>query len=95
MTLFQDSFYELNQVAAILFGGGILGFVFSTIVLKVIPALLIIYPLLLKEEDHPRAPPHEIRQVKLAVIIALIVANLFYGYIVLLHNVPLLITRVF
>jgi len=44
MTVFQDSFYELNRLAAVLFGGGILGFVFSTIVLKAVPAILIIYP---------------------------------------------------
>ena len=93
MTVFQDSFYELNPLAAVLFGGGLLGFVFSTIVLKAIPAILIIYPLLLKENNHPLAKPHEMRQVKLAAIIALIVANLFYGYIVLLHNIPLLISR--
>ncbi|MDA4130126.1 MAG: DUF5658 family protein [Thaumarchaeota archaeon] len=94
MTVFRDSFYELNRVAAILFGGGIFGFVFSVIVLMVIPTMLIIYPLLLKENDHPDSQPHEIRQVKLAVIIALVVANLFYGYIVLLHNIPVLISRI-
>ncbi len=80
MTVFQDSFYELNRVAALLFGGGIPGFVFSTLVLKVIPALVIIYPLLLKEGNQPLAQPVEIRQVKLAAIIGLIVADLFYGY---------------
>ena len=94
MTLFQDSFHELNGVAAILFGDGIPGFVFSTIVLKVIPGILIIYPLLLKPGDNLGAPPHQIRQVKLAAIIALIVVDLFYGYVVPVHNLPLLISRI-
>ena len=93
MTVFQDSFYELNSVAAQLFGSGIGGFIFSTIVLKIIPALVLIYPLLLKERHNPHSKPYEIRQVKLGAIVALIVANLFYGYIVLLHNIPLLVSR--
>ena len=95
MTLFQDSFYELNSIAARLFGGGILGFVFSTIVLKVIPAMVLVYPLLLREGDNPRTQPYQVRQVKLAAIVALIVVDLFYSYIVLIHNIPLLVSRLF
>jgi len=93
MTAFQNSFYELNSVAALLFGDGIDGFIFSTIVLKVIPVIVLIYPLLLKEGDNPLTQPHQVRQVKLGAIIALIVVDLFYGYIVLLHNIPLLVLR--
>ena len=87
-----EGFYELNRLAASLFGKGILGFIFATLVLKVIPAIVILYPLWLKEGAHIK--PHEVRMVKIAVIAALIVVNLLYIYVVLLQNIPLILQHI-
>ena len=85
-------FHELNRLPASLFGTGVLGFVFATLVLKIIPAIVALYPLLLKDGPHVR--PYKVRMVKLAAIIALIIVNLFYGYIVLVQNIPLIVHQI-
>jgi len=92
MYAFPGSFHELNRLAAPLFGSGILGFIFASAVLKIIPAIALLYPLLLKENTQRR--PHEIRSVKLAVIVALIIVDLFYGYVVLFLNIPLVVPQI-
>jgi len=92
MYAFPDSFHELNRLAAPLFGSGILGFIFASIVLKVIPAIALLYLLFLKENTHTR--PYKVSPAKLAAIVALIIVDLFYGYVVLFQNIPLLVHQI-
>jgi hypothetical protein len=93
MRLFPASFFEMNRLAASLFGTNtFLGFLLATIVLKVIPIGVILYPVLLGRNPS-EASSYQVRAVKIAAIVALVAANLIYGYVVLFQNIPILMNQ--
>ncbi len=81
------SFHEFNVLAASLFHNQVEGLLVAVVLLKAVPVVVILYALFLKEKNHHS---HQVRAVKLGVSIALILFNIFYGYVVLFNNLVLL-----
>ena len=85
------AFYELNRFAAALFKLNFTGYLIA-VALKFMPALPLFYAVFSKDpkNDHPI----EIRVIKYAALVALIVGDMIYLYVVGVNNLPILLSGV-
>ncbi|MDG6922072.1 MAG: hypothetical protein JRN67_02115 [Nitrososphaerota archaeon] len=81
-------FQERNILAARLFAMNFQGFLFA-LILKFSPAFPLFYAVFLGDPQNKHA--HQIRLIKVAAIFALVVGDLFYIWVVLLNNIPVLL----
>lgn len=81
-------FQERNILAARLFAMNFQGFLFA-LILKFSPAFPLFYAVFMGDPQNKHA--HQIRLIKVAAIFALVVGDLFYVWVVLLNNIPVLL----
>lgn len=82
-------FQERNVLAARLFAMNFQGFLFALIV-KFAPAFPLFYAVFLGDPKNKHA--QQIRLIKVAAIFALVVGDIFYVWVVLLNNIPVLVS---
>ena len=86
-----SAFYELNRFAAALFKLNFTGYLIA-IALKFMPAVPLFYAVFSKDPRNEH--PIQIRVIKYASLVALIVGDLIYLYIVGVNNLPILLSGV-
>ena len=82
-------FQERNILAARLFAMNYQGFLFA-LLLKFAPTLPLFYAVFLKDPENKHI--HQIRLIKVSAMAALIVGDAFYVWVVLLNNIPVLLS---
>jgi hypothetical protein len=82
-------FQERNILAARLFAMNFQGFLFA-LILKFSPTFPLFYAVFMVDPSNKHA--HQIRLIKVAAIFALVVGDLFYVWVVLLNNIPVLLS---
>ncbi len=86
-----STFYELNRFAASLFKLDFGGYLIA-VALKFMPAVPLFYAVFCKDPKNEH--PIQIRTVKYAGLIALIVGDIIYSYVVGVNNIPILLSGV-
>ncbi len=81
-------FVEKNILAARLFASSFLGFLFALAV-KFAPAIPLFYAVFVGDSEKHR---YQVRIVKVSALAALIAGVAFYGFVVLVNNIPVLIS---
>lgn len=84
-------FQERNILAVRLFAMDFQGFLFA-ILLKFAPTFPLFYAVFLKDPQNKHA--HQIRLIKVSAIAALIAGDAFYAWVVLLNNIPVLLSGI-
>ena len=82
-------FQERNILAARLFTMNFQGFLFALLI-KFAPAFPLLYAVFLRDPKNTHA--YQIRLIKVSAIAALIIGDAFYMWVVLLNNVPVLLS---
>jgi hypothetical protein len=85
-----QNFHENNVLAARLFTMNLPGFLLA-VVLKFAPAFPLFYIVFLKESTSKYS--FQVRIIKISALFALIVGDSFYGAVVLLNNIPQLLSH--
>ncbi len=82
-------FQERNILAAKLFAENFQGFLFA-LMIKFAPTFPLFYAVFLRDPQNKH--PYQIRLIKVSAIAALIVGDAFYAWVVLLNNIPVLLS---
>ena len=82
-------FQERNILAARLFAMNFQGFLFALLI-KFAPTFPLFYAVFLGDPENKHA--YQIRLIKVAAVAALIVGDAFYVWVVLLNNIPVLLS---
>ena len=82
-------FQEHNILAAKLFAMNFRGFLLALLI-KLAPALPMFYAVFLRDPGNKH--PYQVRLIKASALAALIVGDAFYVWVVLLNNIPVLLS---
>ncbi|HVB13007.1 MAG TPA: DUF5658 family protein [Nitrososphaerales archaeon] len=82
-------FQERNILAAKLFAMNFQGFLFALLI-KFAPAFPLFYAVFLGDPKNSHG--YQIRLIKVSAIVALIIGDAFYVWVVLLNNIPVLLS---
>lgn len=81
-------FQERNMIAAKLFAMNFQGFLIA-LAIKFAPVLPLFYAVFVNDPQNKH--PYQIRLVKVGAYAALVAGDLFYGTVVILNNIPVLL----